>query len=62
MRQGKKRTPSGENSVTRYSLLHDVLSVLSIAGYAESNRESLCFVALHEKLEGLTLPILYRCD
>jgi len=44
------------------ALLHDVLSVLSVAGYPESNGESLCLVALHEKLEGLTLPVLYRCD
>ncbi len=43
-------------------LLHDVLSVLSIARYPESNGESLCFVALHEKFEGLTLPVLCRCD
>jgi hypothetical protein len=44
------------------ALLHDVLSVLSVAGYPESDGESLCFVSLHEKFEGLTLPVLYRCD
>jgi hypothetical protein len=44
------------------SLLHDVLSVLSVAGYPESNGEGLCFMSLHEKFEGLTLPVLCRCD
>jgi hypothetical protein len=44
------------------ALLHDVLSILSVAGYPESNRESLFFVSLHEKFEGLTLPVLCCCD
>jgi hypothetical protein len=43
-------------------LLHDVLSVLSVAGYPESNGESLCFVSVHEKFEGLTLTVLCRSD
>jgi hypothetical protein len=44
------------------ALLHHVLSVLSIAGYPEREREGPCFMSLHQKFEGLTLSIPYRCD
>jgi hypothetical protein len=44
------------------ALLHDVLSVLSVARYPESARESLCFMSLHKKFEGLTLTVLCRSD
>jgi hypothetical protein len=44
------------------ALLHDVLSILSVAGYSESYRKHFCFMTLHQKFECLTLPVLYRCD
>jgi len=40
------------------ALLHDVLSILSVAGYSESYREKLCFVSMHQKFECSALAIL----
>jgi hypothetical protein len=44
------------------AFLHDILSVLSIAGYPEGNPESLSFVSLYQKVESLALPVLCRRD